>query len=78
VNVRQEKVRVRQEKMDDFAKMVFGRETRRPPKQWSEWLVWSSWSKMDDEKGGSAKMDDEKGGSAKMAAKVRAARGEEA
>ena len=33
---------------------------------------------MDDEKGGSAKMDDEKGGSAKMAAKVRAARGEEA
>ena len=32
----EEKVSVKQEKMDDFAKMVFGRETRRPPKQWSE------------------------------------------
>ena len=28
----EEKVNVKQEKMDDFAKMVFGREARRPPK----------------------------------------------
>ena len=28
----EEKVSVKQEKMDDFAKMVFGREAKRPPK----------------------------------------------